>query len=327
MSSDTDVGVPLGGDFTAPVHERASATPAHAVDLAPRAPAEKSAPLEPLLLTLREAQEWFASAIMHPEGIAASLRDSAPSARAGVTESLVERLVRPSATLSGRERVHIYRDAYRSRLVECLADDYPVVRHAMGEDDFDAVCRAYIDARPSRSPSLNFYGAHFADFLRSWPHPLAAFAADLAALEWALVEVLHAGSPLRLSHEELAAVPPASWASARFEPSRTVRVLELHHPANAYFQSVRQGNDPSPPESSWSATAVFRDGATLWRMELSRPMHRLLCELFAGHSLGDAVEALVSELGATPQGGNDIMVWFRDWVGHGFFARIVVPPT
>jgi hypothetical protein len=327
--SSAEIGVPLAdGCATSPVRERASASPARgASEPAPASSSGRRAsmPLEPLSVPLRDLQEWFAATILDPRGSSASVRDDVATRQAGLFELHVERLVRPSATLSGAERLDIYRQAYRSRLIECLADDYPAVRHALGEKDFDDACRSFIDEHPSRSPSLNHYGRPFAAFLRGRRHPLATFAADLAILEWALVEVIHAGASSRLSHGALAAVPASSWAGARFVASSTVRLLELEYPANRYFQAYRQGDAPSPPAPAWSATAVFRDGATLWRMDLSRAMHLLLRQLFGGRSLGEAVESLVAEPGAGEHGGSDVMQWFRDWVRHGFFAKIDVP--
>jgi hypothetical protein len=321
----SNVGIPLEGVCSeAPNRERASATPARPTNeracsgCAPR----KAAQQKPLSLPLAALQEWFAAAVLHPGGIGASLRESAATRDARLGEDDVERLVLPSPALSGAERVQIYRQAYRARLVECLADDYPAVQHALGEDAFETLCRAYIDGHPSQSPSLNFYGRGFAAFLQASSHPLASFAADLSALEWALVEVLHAASAERLSSEALSAVPVSSWAFARFVPSATVRLLELAYPANGFFQAFRQGETPSVPEPAWSATAVFREGPTLWRMDLSRPMHALLRALFAGRALGDAVEGLVAEQGE--QEASEIMSWFQNWVKHGFFAKIVV---
>ena len=327
------VGVPLQGGHAGAVHERASATPAKVgpdavgARQASSEGASKRRPVthrDPLPMALRALQEWFTSAVLHPDGLAASLTEHTATAR--VTEDDLERLVRPSATLSGAERVEIYREAYRSRLIECLADDYPTVQHALGDEAFDAVCRAYIDRHPSRSPSLNFYGRHMVAFLGGgWAHPHASFAADLAAIEWALVEVLHAGAAERLSHETLSAIPLSRWPAARLVPSSTVRLLELGHPANAYFQEFREGNDPDVPAPRWSATAVYRDGAMLWRMELNRSMHVLLRELFASRSLGEAVEALTAQESASEQQGSQVMQWFREWIAHGFFAQIVVP--
>jgi hypothetical protein len=306
-------GIPIAIDEShSHAHERASATPVASSE--ERRPGERvAAGVTPVRLALPELQAWFTRAMLHPEGSDDGHLLPVPAA-----------LVLPSAALSPDERVDIYRRAYRARLIECLADDYGAVQHALGEDSFDAACREYIDRYPSRSPSLNFYGRAFAAFLRNYAHPASQFASDLAALEWALVEVVHAGAVARLTPEALANVPSSCWAEARLVPSATVRVLELGHPANAYFQAFRTGESPAIPGPCWSAVAVYRDGSTLWRMELSRPMHFLLRALDEGRSLGEAIDTAVSEHAVTEREAGDVLRWFRDWVGHGFFSQILV---
>ncbi|MET0592327.1 MAG: hypothetical protein ABW133_06490, partial [Polyangiaceae bacterium] len=143
-----------------------------------------------------------------------------------------------------------------------------------------------------------------------------------AALEWAMVEVLHAAVPEKLDLATLATVPPERWAGARFAPGGAVRVLELAYPINAFFQAFRHDQGPAVPEPAWSATAVFRDGTTIWRMDLSRAMHALLTMLSSGTPLGAALDTLASSGRITEEEGAEVMVWFRDWVRHGFFARI-----
>jgi hypothetical protein len=93
---------------------------------------------------------------------------------------------------------------------------------------------------------------------------------------------------------------------------------------NTYFQAFRTDQAPSLPAAAWSATAVFRDGATIWRMDLGRAMHDLLHGLLGGTRLGPALEALSRGGQLTEEEGTEVMVWFRDWVGHGFFARIEI---
>ena len=51
-----------------------------------------------------------------------------------------------------QQRLRIYFDAYRLRLVEALATDYEALRALMGDDAFGAACRAYVEATPSRVP-------------------------------------------------------------------------------------------------------------------------------------------------------------------------------
>src|SRR3954465_14280881 len=106
--------------------------------------------------------------------------------RAGATGAAdLERIVTRGPQLSAQERLGIYHYAYHARLIDCLADDFTAVRHALGEPAFDALCRAVISERPSDGPNLNFYGRHLAEHCAS---PRArvrdrAFIADLAALE------------------------------------------------------------------------------------------------------------------------------------------------
>jgi hypothetical protein len=268
--------------------------------------------------SLLRLQTWLLDAIAG----GASERDET------VRRTATEQLVMPSRFLSATERVSIYHDAYRSRLIECLRDDYPAVEHALGVEPFSDLALAYIVAHPSRSPNLNHFGRHFSAFCRREAEPGAAatlaFAADLAALEWALVEVLHAGAPAPLSAEALAAVPAARWASARFVASPTLRVVSSAFPVNAYYQAWRQEEAPSVPDAQPSATAVYRQEATLWRMDLSRPMAALLRALLDGSTLGAALGALESSSTLHATDGEQVMTWFGDWMRHGFFAAITL---
>ena len=325
-----EFGVPLeGGPSDAFTRERASATPVNPATKGSRpSTVDKRRTREPpVAAPLGPLQEWIAAAILHPLGVSESVREKVSPLEEPVDIGDIERVVLPSQRLSGVERLDIYRQAYRARLVECLADDYPVLQHALGETSFESLCHAYIDHRPSRSPNLNSFGRHLASFCCERSDERALFSADLATLEWAMVEVLHAAPAARLSLEELQSIAPAAWPGARFAPSATVRVFEFSYPVGAYLQSVRIGEHPSLPSPGWSATAVFRDGATIWRMDLSRAMHTLLRSLFRGDSLGTAFDELAETGLVTDDQGPEVMRWFRDWVGHGIFGAISIDPN
>jgi hypothetical protein len=320
------VGVPVaGGHSDAFVRERASATPARRKEPAVSREHARPAPAaRPLHVPLRPLQEWFARAVMHPVSVRAGVAEQHEIDGEPVGASDIERLVLPSSRLSGVERMEIYHDAYRARLVECLADDYPALRHATGEARFESLCHAYMAEFPSRSPNLNFFGRHMSDFCRKATHDFPPWCADLAVLEWALVEVIHAAPVESPSEETLAKIAPADWPRARFASSDAVRVLDFEWAVNGYFQAYNTGAPIAAPANGWSSTAVFRDGATVWRMDMSRPMHTLLASLLGGAQLGEALDALASSGALGEDEGPLVMQWFRDWVRYGFFASIAV---
>jgi hypothetical protein len=245
-----------------------------------------------------------------------------------VGEREAARLLTRGPSLSALERLEIYRHAYHARLVECLADDYPVLKHAMGHAAFDRLCRAYIAHHPSKSPSLNYFGAIMAVFCRDEapePFGLRGFAADLAALEWAVVEVIHAPSAPPLTIEALDRMPADGWAAARLEPNTAFRLLRFEYPVNEYFQAVRDRADPTVPNAALSATVVYRSGPTVWRMDLTPPMFEVLSALCTGETLGASLGRAENALaGAAPvEIAQRVTHWFREWVASGLFVRVV----
>lgn len=267
---------------------------------------------------LRELQRWFASVTTHPQGV---LQGHVSRER----NQKLERLVTPGPWLSAIERVQIYNDGYFARLVECLTDDYPALSHALGETSFAALARTYIEAYPSRSRSLNAYGQHLAAFCRTRAQPWAGFAADLARLEWALVEVVHEPRSESMAADALARIPAARWQTARLLPSRALRLLTFDYPVNDFFQAFRDEKAPQIPERAASAVAVYRQGLTLWRMSLEPRAAQLLKDLTFGVPLAVAVATLESRslaAGTSHELAQLLPQWLGSWVQSGFFRGV-----
>jgi hypothetical protein len=253
------------------------------------------------------------------------------------TESEADRapeVVTDGPRLGARERFEIYRFGYRARLVECLADDYPVLASVLGETAFESLAASYIERFPSSAPSLNFFGRNMARFLAE--RPVAGFEgrerffAELATLEWAIVEVIHAETAPPLDAAALQALRPEDWTTARFERSDAVRLLRFEHPVNAFFQARRVGGeDAAIPEPKPSATAVYRHGLTVWRMDLTPAMTRVLTALLDSVPITEALSRMgvdETDAAAIAEAERSVMVWFREWVSSGLFARLVTAP-
>ena len=295
------------------LHERASATPEHAS--ANREARVGSAPdWASGELSLRSHQEWFLAVITTPED------ESAP-----VDSTSAGRLVTPSSRLSSLARLDIYRRSYQARLVECLADDYPVLQATLGEDTFEGLCRAYIDKHPSTEPSLNRFGRHMADFCRNHPLSDPDFAADLAALEWAVVLAIHAPTAAPLTTQDLARVPIESWPEIRLVPNPSLGVHAFDYPVNAYLSARRRGEVLTPPVARHCSVAVYRTEQSVWRLELTPPMATLVESLSRGETLGASLSLVAAQLGGVPEAeaAQNVTTWFSHAVSSGLFSGIL----
>jgi len=276
------------------------------------------------LSELGRIEAWLVAVTTDPAGISAGIERAAALGTPVRAVSELERLVTRGPHLSALERLAIYGDGYFARLVECLLDDYPAVAQLLGSEAFEALARAYIAAHPSRSPSLNAYGAQMPELLRSRHEPWAPFAAELAELEWALVTVIHAETRPALAPDALARVRPEDWARARLVPSPALSVLTFRYPVNAFYQAFRAGNAPILPAPEPSAVAVHRAGLKLYRHDLQPLAAHLLAALVRGELLGVALEGL--EHAASPEAlasaQSRLSEWFSGWVSAGFFSSL-----
>ena len=60
----------------------------------------------------------------------------------------------------------VYVNAYRLRLSEYFDEDYPALRVLLGDDDFEALVEAFIDANPSSLRNARWYSTQLPDFMR-----------------------------------------------------------------------------------------------------------------------------------------------------------------
>jgi hypothetical protein len=111
----------------------------------------------------------------------------------------------PADGLIASGDVDIYARMYTSRLHDALAEDYPKLQVALGQDRFGELAARYLRAHPPRSFTLREAGVAFAAFLRD-DAIAPAWAADLAALERARVEVFDGPDASPLAQDAVAAL-------------------------------------------------------------------------------------------------------------------------
>lgn len=282
---------------------------------------------------LAPLQRWFQAAITHPEGVRQGLHSADARAHLDVSADDAERVLTRSTALGALDRLAVYGFAYFARLLDCLREEYPVLKHALGDEAFDAFAAGYLQEHPSRSYTLFDLGKRFPDFLRATRPALdgddgqpdwADFLIELAELERLFNQVFDGpgveGQSL-LSPEELACLDPEHVLDCRLTAVPCLRLVSLRFPVHRYFTTVRGGGDPIPPDPAETCLAVTRSRYVVQHYELSRPAFALLNDLLAGNTIGAALAraAEQADAGALETSLRD---WFADWAAQGFFCAI-----
>lgn len=166
-------------------------------------------------------------------------------------QTMVARVV-GDARATAETRLGIYADAYRLRLLEALATDFPGLHALVGDDAFDRLGRAYIDACPSRHFSLRWFGQGMADFLHATPpYRDQAVLADMARFESAMTDAFDAADAPTLDIEAMAAVPPEAWAGLGLDLHPSVRRLDLSWTVPPFWKAIDAEQEPQgPPEAT-----------------------------------------------------------------------------
>ena len=182
----------------------------------------------------------------------------------------VARHVVGTAQVSADTRLSIYANGYRLRLIEALASEFTTLQRIAGEKTFDALCRSFIDAHPSRTPNLRWYGGELARHLaHTAPFNRRPVLSEIAAFEWAIGLAFDAADDRVLSFEEVAVLPPQSWPAMGFVLHPSVQRLDLAWNAPDLFKATDSGDAVKPRR------AASPRNWCVWRRELTPRYRRL----------------------------------------------------
>lgn len=217
----------------------------------------------------------------------------------------------------------VYRDAYALRLIEVLTNDFPGLVAMAGPADFDHLARAYIAARPSRHPSVRWFGAHLPDFMASTaPYSGSLAAVEMARFEWTLGEAFDSSDATPIRADDLMTLPAEAWEELRFTPLPSLRRLTL---AFDVPQAWQRREEVEPGDLEVQAAAQPTDWA-IWRPERTSHFRSLepdeaamLQAMIDGKAFPDLCESLVALVGedaAPAQAAGRL----RSWVEEGMIG-------
>lgn len=202
-------------------------------------------------------------------------------------------LVRPTASLSARQRLQVYRNNMFESLIAALGAVYPVIARLVGTGFFRHAAMACISAHPSRCGNLQDFGGEFPGFLRAYlPAADLPYLPDVAALEWALHRAYHEVELPALTLQRLAQVSAADRAGLRLRLQPCARFVASPYPV----LKIWQANQPAALDDA-STISLDEGGVNLLVVQHALEMEfrllgpaesRWLCALADDASLADA---------------------------------------
>jgi hypothetical protein len=249
-------------------------------------------------MTLAELQRRFFELITGAEGVAKEL--AARGVPAQEAEAAAGALAVGDARASAVERLDVYANMYFFRILDALRADYPKLLAVVGDDAFHDLATGYLLAHPSRHPSLRFVGAAMPAFVAQ--HGLARdrpWLAELAALEWARVDVFDRPDAAPLAREALAAVAPDDFASIALAPVPAFALVPVSWNVEQLWREIEDGAaDAGTPAPAGHTLVVWRRGVTVHHRAADGDEALALAQLADGTTFGALCATLAERLGA-----------------------------
>jgi hypothetical protein len=282
------------------------------------------------MTTLYESQVAISGWVRAPEGIAEALvveDASDPNAAPGDANRRLESLIRSDESLDASGRLEIYANAYFSRIHGVLRADYPALIAMTGEAAFNDLVTSYLLVEPSRSPSLRYVGLRLADFIsnhqamagvrKRWPE-----AADLAAFEWARIDVFDATDGPVLTREFVAELAPAQFAELFLCLGTWVRLRVFEHPVLRLWRAGAS-NEASgfEGESGPAHVLIWRHNERVFHRSLDPIEEAALAMLSLGSRFDGLCEWAAGEIG-DEQAPTQAAAWLEQWLADGLLVVV-----
>lgn len=226
-------------------------------------------------------------------------------------------IVREGGSLSPEDRINIYYDAYRFRLINALSDTYPAVHTLLGDDEFEKLGRKYIDAHPPEHFSIRYFGDRLSEFVISYAltqNP--TLIAEMAGFEWALRHAFDAKDENMLTLDDLQRSEIQDWSKVIFHIPQSLVCLDLFWNVPALWKAVEQNGSPVQEccDEFASHWIIWRPDLETFFRSFNEKEYTAFQLLVEKNSFGDMCEK-ISLLDDNPA---QLMAQFlSNWIGEG----------
>ena len=177
----------------------------------------------------------------------------------------IEQDIVSTADALAEHRLGTYYNAYRIRLIDCLAVDYSALEKFLGREAFENIALDYLQHYPSTHPSVRWFGRNLPAYLQQhYIGDSAEFIQEMASYEWAHSMVFDAAESARLFQlEDMVQVPAEAWPQLRFEFQPAMLWLDLYWNVPLLKTALDAGTELPPQQQE-----NYPQRWLLWRQDM-----------------------------------------------------------
>jgi hypothetical protein len=269
---------------------------------------------------LDQTQRLLWQLITAPEGAAAGLAQLGPADR-----RCASALVCGDERLSAVARLDIYANMYFYRMHDGLKEDFSAVGSVVGDTTFHNLITDYLVAHPPSHFSLRYSGKDFPSFLRGHPSSHRwPWLADLASLEWAILDAFDAADAPVLEASALARVPHERWPDLRFQLTPALRLLDLDWPVHEVWKQAQCGDTPPQPSRCGTALRVWRQNFRVYHRRIDTTERMALVTISEGASFAEVCDRIAAS-DSEARGAERATALLGEWLGDSLLSSFSCP--
>lgn len=243
----------------------------------------------------------------------------------GNTQAFQHSVTGPSKTFV-KQRLAIYSEAYRLRLVDILKIDFPALYQWVGEKAFEKLGRSYLAHYPSRFFSARDFGCYMADFLAvTAPYSKNTFLAELAAFERTLSETIDTPNDTILTINDILAIPMERWAGMRLKLHSAVRIVPLSWNIPAIRHELITHNNKITRRQAKQTTAwlIWRQHINVKYKELDSKENFTINAFTQNKTFEDICTGLMEWL-TEEETAPYIVQFLQQWIPEQIFSQVTL---
>ena len=229
---------------------------------------------------------------------------------------------------SPEKQLSIYSYAYHARLNEVLANDFPVVLAAIGEDSFNQLTADYIETQPSKYFSLRDFGARLANFINKLIQQQSKWNEmpwlyELAVFEWSLGQAFDATDDNIFTEQDMATIVPESWPELKFTLHASVQRLDFEWNVIEMWQALTAETpiEVTAKKSSTSPWLVWRENLSTHFRSMEQGEQTTFDTLAKGGDFTDICESLANTINEeeVPMHAASFL---KAWISQGLISNV-----